>query len=143
MFRRLFSTPELKNSGSLARDLLASERTFLAWARTGLGFIALGVALEKVEALAVISPTFLHLTDSRTKVAAGVLVGSGSLCVIHGTQRYFSTMRALEKGVFRPNVLGVMGMGLGCVGIAVVGSAMVWGNAMQQRENEKKAEVVK
>jgi uncharacterized membrane protein YidH (DUF202 family) len=50
MFRRILSfirAEPLKNTGSLARDLLASERTFLAWTRTGLGFIALGVALEK------------------------------------------------------------------------------------------------
>ena len=39
----------IPNTGSVARDLLASERTFLAWPRTDLGFIALGVALAKVE----------------------------------------------------------------------------------------------
>lgn len=74
---RFVRSPALPNTGSVARDLLASERTFLAWARTGLGFIALGVALEKVEALAALSPTLLHLQDSRTKLAAGVLVGAG------------------------------------------------------------------
>src|ERR1700750_1978263 len=91
-------TSALPNSGSLARDLLAAERTFLSWCRTGLGFIALGVALEKVEAFAAISPTLLHLQDSRTKVAAGILVGSGSICVAHGTQRYFNTMTLLQEG---------------------------------------------
>jgi uncharacterized membrane protein YidH (DUF202 family) len=85
------------NIGSLTRDPLASERTFLAWTRTGLGFIALGVALEKVEAFAAISPTLLHLEDSRTKLAAVVLVGSGSLCVAHGTSRYFNVIEQLER----------------------------------------------
>lgn len=124
----LFRSPELKNTGSVARDLLASERTFLAWARTGLGFIALGVALEKVEAFAAISPTLLHLEDGRTRVAAGVLVGSGSLCVAHGTQRYFSVLRGIERGVFRPNVVGIMGLAVGCIGVGVVGSLLVLGN---------------
>ena len=50
-FSRWFQSQRLKNTGSLARDLLAGERTFLAWTRTGLGFIALGVALEKVLSL--------------------------------------------------------------------------------------------
>ena len=50
-FSRWFRSERLKNTGSLARDLLAGERTFLAWTRTGLGFIALGVALEKVRLL--------------------------------------------------------------------------------------------
>lgn len=76
---RYIRVDAIPNTGSVARDLLASERTFLAWARTGLGFIALGVALEKVEAFAALSPTLLHLSNSRTKLAAGVLVGSRSL----------------------------------------------------------------
>lgn len=124
MFRLLRSSP-LKNTGSLARDLLASERTFLAWTRTGLGFIALGVALEKVEAFAAISPTLLHLENSRTKLAAGVLVGSGSACVAHGTWRYFVVMRALQDGMFRPNVSGVAIVAAASVGIAVAGSVLV------------------
>lgn len=118
-------TPSLKNTGSLARDLLASERTFLAWTRTGLGFIALGVALEKVEAFAAISPTLLHLANSRTKLAAGVLVGSGSACVAHGTWRYFNVMQGLREGVFRPNVSGVAIVAAASIGIAVAGSVLV------------------
>jgi len=131
MFRRLASflrSEPLKNTGSVARDLLASERTFLAWARTGLGFIALGVALEKVEAFAAISPQLLQLENSNTKLAAGVLVGSGSLCVLHGTQRYFSTMRLLQEGLFRPNVPGVTLMAATCVGVAFAGTLLVLEN---------------
>lgn len=33
------------NTGSIARDILAAERTFLAWSRTGLGFVGAGSAL--------------------------------------------------------------------------------------------------
>lgn len=33
------------NTGSIARDILAAERTFLAWSRTGLGFVGAGTAL--------------------------------------------------------------------------------------------------
>ncbi|KAF2168847.1 hypothetical protein M409DRAFT_20862 [Zasmidium cellare ATCC 36951] len=134
---RLFRAEELKNSGSLARDLLASERTFLAWARTGLGFIALGVALEKVEAFAAISPTLLHLENSRTKLAAGVLVASGSLCVAHGTQRYFSTMNALQRGVFRPNAAGITVYAAACVGIAFAGTLLVLENDGGRREEDR------
>ncbi|EMC91113.1 hypothetical protein BAUCODRAFT_48693, partial [Baudoinia panamericana UAMH 10762] len=106
------------NSGSLARDLLASERTFLAWTRTGLGFIALGVALEKVEAFAAIAPTLLHLENSRTKLAAGVLVGTGSLIVAHGTSRYFAVLRDLQGGFYRPNRIGIVGLASVSIGIA-------------------------
>ena len=103
---RFFSNPALPNTGSLARDLLASERTFLAWTRTGLTFIALGVALEKVEALALLAPALLQLENKNTKVAAGTLVASGSVCVVHGASRYFAVLRDLQGGVFRPNRVG-------------------------------------
>ncbi|EME80474.1 uncharacterized protein MYCFIDRAFT_8700, partial [Pseudocercospora fijiensis CIRAD86] len=106
------------NSGSVARDLLAAERTFLAWIRTGLGFIALGVALEKVEAFAAISPTLLHLENSRTKLAAGTLVAVGSLTVAHGTQRYFGTLKSLGRGMFRPNIAGAGLMAVTSIGVA-------------------------
>mgnify|MGYP001178986193 FL=1 len=36
------------NTGSTARDHLANERTFLAWARTGLTFVGLGVAIDSL-----------------------------------------------------------------------------------------------
>ncbi|KAI1313302.1 hypothetical protein F5Y03DRAFT_160879 [Xylaria venustula] len=45
------ATPLYKNTGSVARDHLASERTFLAWMRTGLGFVALGIAIERFSQL--------------------------------------------------------------------------------------------
>jgi uncharacterized membrane protein YidH (DUF202 family) len=35
----------VKNVASTARDHLANERTFLAWGRTGLGFITAGTGL--------------------------------------------------------------------------------------------------
>ncbi len=131
--RSLFRSEPIKNTGSLARDLLASERTFLSWTRTGLGFIALGVALEKVEAFAAISPTLLHLEDSKTKVAAGMLVGSGSLCVAHGTQRYFSVMRELQKGLFVPNVAGITLVAATSIGIAFAGTLLVLENESRHR----------
>ncbi|CDZ97528.1 Domain of unknown function DUF202 [Phaffia rhodozyma] len=43
---------ELENTGSVARDHLASERTFLAWLRTSLAFCSMGVALTQLFSLA-------------------------------------------------------------------------------------------
>jgi uncharacterized membrane protein YidH (DUF202 family) len=124
-FNTVFRPAALPNTGSVARDLLASERTFLAWSRTGLGFIALGVALEKVEAFAALSPTILHLQNSNTKLAAGVLVGTGSLFVLHGTTRYFGALKLLKEGKFRPNVGGVVMASAVSVGIAIAGTVLV------------------
>ena len=134
---RYIRTDPLPNTGSLARDLLASERTFLAWSRTGLGFIALGVALEKVEAFAAISPTLLHLSDSRTKLAAGILVGTGSLTVGHGTVRYFGTLRLLQQGKFRPNTGGITLMAITSIGIALAGSALLMENDKREQQQHE------
>ena len=132
---RIFSRlrgERLKNTGSLARDVLASERTFLAWTRTGLGFIALGIALEKVEAFAAISPTLLHLENSKTKLAAGAVVGTGSLIVAHGTSRYFAVLRDLQAGYFRPNQIGIVGLAMVSVGVAFAGCLLVLENEAEQ-----------
>ena len=146
MSRRLlsfFRAEPLKNEGSLARDLLASERTFLAWTRTGLALIGIGAAMEKLEAFASLSPTLLHLESSNTKIAAGVLVASGSGCVAHGTHRYFSTMRDLQRGMFRPNVPGITLLAVTGIGIAFAGSMLVLendgGRTHEKKDLEKRA----
>ncbi|GAB7365570.1 hypothetical protein MBLNU230_g6642t1 [Neophaeotheca triangularis] len=146
MFRQILSTfraGPMKNTGSIARDMLASERTFLAWARSGLGFIALGIALEKVEAFAALSPQLLQLQDSNTRVAAAVLVGSGSLCVGHGTQRYFASLRHLQQGNFQPNIVGVSLMAATCIGVAFAGTLLVLendGGKRKKRTEEREGE---
>ena len=55
--------PEIvENLESTARDHLANERTFLAWVRTALGLVGLGVLLERLGAG----------SDQDIAVAAGV-----------------------------------------------------------------------
>ncbi|RAO66130.1 uncharacterized protein BHQ10_002142 [Talaromyces amestolkiae] len=50
-FRRVaekYGTLELENKGSVARDHLALERTFLAWLRTSLSFASIGIAVTQL-----------------------------------------------------------------------------------------------
>ncbi|KAH6724151.1 hypothetical protein BKA61DRAFT_566740 [Leptodontidium sp. MPI-SDFR-AT-0119] len=115
----LVSTP-ISNTGSVARDHLANERTFLSWTRTGLGFVALGVALAKLDALEALSPSLLSLNPSSPspspspsqshgdmKIPSAALVGSGTGCLSYGTIRYFRSLKLLQRGLFRPNVAGI------------------------------------
>ncbi|KAH8175955.1 hypothetical protein LIA77_04373 [Sarocladium implicatum] len=47
VFKRFYSV-ELENKGSVARDHLALERTFLAWLRTSLAFASIGIAVTQL-----------------------------------------------------------------------------------------------
>ena len=84
--------------------------------------------MEKVEAFAALSPTLLHLSDSRTKLAAGILVSAGTLTVGHGTFRYYGALKLLQEGKFRPNTGGVALLAATSVAIALAGAAMVMEN---------------
>lgn len=146
--------PLFENTGSTARDVslqcpssppskltttsqhLASERTFLAWMRTGLGFIALGMAVERFSQLEIsntsniIPPPEIRVEASerkqrREQFLVGALLGTGSGSIVYGITRYFSNLRLLEKGKFRPAFWGAGGLGVavaGFAGLAYVGT---------------------
>lgn len=116
----ILKNANLPNTGSVARDHLANERTFLAWLRTGVGFSALGVGFAyKNELLEALSPgvtlnaeTSLpdspSISDQHEKWSAAVLLGTGLGTIVHGSARYFLNMSRLRQGTFRPNVGGIM-----------------------------------
>ncbi|KAH0022358.1 hypothetical protein KCU78_g5792, partial [Aureobasidium melanogenum] len=127
-----FSTPVFKNTGSTARDHLASERTYLAWMRTGLGFLALGIGVERFNQLdlAEILPTkhkkrfHDHQThNDKSDALVGALLGSGAGSIAYGTTRYFSNMRLLEQGLFKPAFHGAAFLAVGVAGLA---GAVYW-----------------
>ena len=121
---KLLIPQPLANTGSVARDHLANERTFLSWTRSGLAFVALGVALAKLDALERLSPALNH-DHGDLKAPSAVLVGSGAGCLSYGTTRYFVSMRLLQRGLFRPNVAGIALVAVTSAGIAVGGGWLV------------------
>ncbi|GME22684.1 Ergosterol biosynthesis ERG4/ERG24 [Neofusicoccum parvum] len=151
--------PVYKNAGSVARDHLASERTFLAWLRTGLGFVALGIAVERFSQLDV--PELLLALrqqqqqqpqqggqrDSGDKragrgfkessdVLVGALLGTGTGSIVYGTARYFENMRLLERRRFKPAFWGA-----GLLGVAVAGLAGgVYWSSVRERIGERNGE---
>jgi uncharacterized membrane protein YidH (DUF202 family) len=129
LLKYLSATP-IANTGSVARDHLANERTFLSWTRTGLGFVALGVALAKLDALEALSPALKH-DQGDLKIPSVALVGSGTGCLAYGTTRYFASMRLLQRGLFRPNVAGI-------ALVAVTSAAVAGGGILLVVSQEKK-----
>lgn len=131
-FTRL-RAPLFENTGSTARDHLASERTFLAWMRTGLGFIALGVAVERFSQLELsealprpqpLSQAEQERRQDQEQMLVGALLGTGSGAIVYGITRYFSNMRLLERGQFRPAYFGAGALG---TAVAAFAGAAYWG----------------
>ncbi|KAI0476233.1 hypothetical protein GGR56DRAFT_674716 [Xylariaceae sp. FL0804] len=141
------ATPVYKNTGSVARDHLASERTFLAWIRTGLGFVALGIAIERFSQLdlsdllpaphrppqTAAQRLEREQDKEQSQVLVGVLMGLGSGSILYGTARYFSTMKTLERGEFKPSYHGAAVMAAAVAGLA----GGVYGSALRRRRAER------
>jgi putative membrane protein len=68
------------------RDLLANERTFLAWIRTGAAVTALGLAIAK-----------FGTPDGYDYAAAGLLVAVGVLGIAEGERRRRAVAAAIES----------------------------------------------
>ena len=78
------------------RFTFANERTFLAWIRTGLGFLAAGVAIAAVAGL-----------DARlgleVRVASLLLVLCGLGCAVGAWTRWLGNERAMREGRALPS----------------------------------------
>lgn len=93
-----------ENTGSHARDQLANERTFLAWLRTALAFIGLGLLVAKF-----VEP------DVVTRIGGLLLIALGTIMLIYGVVRYERLASLLDQGKYRtarigPAVLGGTGL---------------------------------
>ncbi|KAG0266799.1 hypothetical protein BG011_000851 [Mortierella polycephala] len=79
----------LENKGSIARDHLANERTYLAWLRTSLSMITVGVAI-----------TQLFRLQSESGTPTKKLIKIAELGRPLGTSRYFHSQTVLSYGQF-------------------------------------------
>ncbi|CEG76741.1 hypothetical protein RMATCC62417_11598 [Rhizopus microsporus] len=102
----------LENKSATARDHLANERTFLAWLRTSLSLITVGVAITQLYHLSPESMTNRY-TKAGKSVGATFVVFS-IVFLYFANARYFHTQIALTKGQF-PASRGAVIFGSTCI----------------------------
>lgn len=103
------------NQGSAARDHLANERTFLAWVRTALGIIGLGVVVTKL----VASEHVLAEVAGLTFIVLGV---AG---IAYALERYRKITNHLATGEFPVARWGPLALGGVVLLVAVVAAFLV------------------
>ncbi|THH14553.1 hypothetical protein EW146_g5786 [Bondarzewia mesenterica] len=92
----------LENTGSVARDHLALERTFLAYVRTSLAFASAGVALVQLFTIAsntASAAAAARMTRFARPLGATVIL-IGMFVLVVGTTRYFRIQTLLTRGLF-------------------------------------------
>ena len=99
------------------RFTFANERTFLAWIRTALGFLAAGVAIAAVARLA--GPVGLEV-----RLASVVLILSGLVSGILAYGRWMRNERAMRLGEPLPSSPMLLAVTAVVAGVALVATVV-------------------
>jgi len=105
---------------SRARTHLANERTFLAWFRTGLTLVALGLAAAQFLASGDDSAIPLR------QLLATLVIVTGAFLFGVGLFRYRDNLERIDESAFRPASRSIVIATVGAVVSTVVALAFVW-----------------
>ena len=105
-------TPPMTNA--MVRTHLANERTFLAWVRTGLTCMALGVAAAQLLDAHTLAGVSL------STLLGVLLVALGACTVVVGRLRFRSAAIGINQGIFRARRRGLDTVVIGSLAIAVL-----------------------
>ena len=94
--------PRPADADSRARTHLANERTFLAWLRTGLSLVAVGLAVAGFLPIDLV-PEFRYVT-----LFSVLLVLFGTLMAAYGASRYVAVYQQIETGSYKPAIAPIV-----------------------------------
>ncbi|KAH7132649.1 hypothetical protein B0J11DRAFT_429022 [Dendryphion nanum] len=126
-----YGSVELENKGSVARDHLALERTFLAWLRTSLSFASIGIAVTQLFRLNTSITKDKNVASSPSiklrnvgKPLGATFIGISILILLIGFHRYFEAQHYVIRGKF-PASRGSILLVTGVAGALIVSSLVV------------------
>jgi len=99
----------VENLQSTARDHLANERTFLAWVRTALGLVGLGVVIER----------WIAGGECLGLMAGIAFISFGVLSLIYAVERCLWVVKNLDRGLFRVAIRGPVIVAIGALFVTV------------------------
>jgi uncharacterized membrane protein YidH (DUF202 family) len=114
-------------SEARATDTLANERTFLAYARTALAFIAFGFVIARFSLFEREVALVAHVRQNSPPISTvfgTVMALAGVGCAIYGAVRYIETARAIRSGTDASMPDGAAGLIAGV--IAIIGIVVTW-----------------
>jgi uncharacterized membrane protein YidH (DUF202 family) len=116
----------LENKSSVARDHMANERTFLAWLRTSLSFVTIGVGvtqlfrLENKSTKVDINNSTVLLTDDKSgkgkaidkygKPLGLIFIILGILTLLMGFVRFYQVQHMLTKNYYPATRLSILSL---------------------------------
>lgn len=101
-----------------ARFSLANERTYLAWIRTSLGFLAAGVAVATIARFGATMRIEVRLT-------ALLLIICGLVCAVGGFRRWTRQERAIRLGEPLPSTPAIPFVAAVLVLVALTGVIVI------------------
>jgi|SRR5688572_13219038 putative membrane protein len=110
--------PMAADPDTRARTHMANERTFLAWFRTGITLLALGIAAAQFLGVNAADPRLVQGLAAISIVTGGIIVGIGGA-------RYWTGKDRIEAETFRPAQVSIVVSTVGAVAMAVLAVGFV------------------
>jgi len=104
------------------RDHLANERTYLAWLRTGVSTLGLGVVIAKLRYL--IGPGYVESAGIIHAANIGLIFAlAGLITIVWSVFFFLKTRNAIRAGTYMSGVAFEIGLAVALVGLGLV---IIW-----------------